>query len=529
MGVYFNLNLKQKKSLYKKDDDISVNVYYYFNKRKLNVSTGVNVKLKDWDENWKKTHSKNPVKPTDEQHKEKNLLIKQKVQEIEKVVHQINLGDEIPSIDLVKSYLKDNNKERVKKSVKKIHFLYLLEEYRKNINKDLVLREGYKKSIRTCLQRIEDFTYDYQKQVGFTLLITDIDNNFQESFLKYLSSLNEQPSTIRKRLKILVSLINWSRERGYTDHIIKVIKFNYDFKRDVIYLERDEVLKLYNFVEFDYENENHSKHTEEYITDNLKGGKTVTYTNLEVYKDMLVFGSGVGCRFGDLVRLRLDNYEFSKDRTKGWITFRMEKSRIGKEVKVPTNNLTFEIWKKYSKNKTRMDFIFPRTKNGKSISNQKMNKHLKYIGEKVGLKRGVKQPKFNLQGQVLDGTDISQPLYGLLSSHIMRRTFIREGLDSGIKPRVLMELSGHTTEKVFKRYYDTLPRELDEEGRKLFSFDLKGKEKIENENNQSSLVGKGETSNRERKLKELKLDFEQGNLTKEIYYELVREVYQIQN
>ncbi len=126
MGVYFNLNLKQKKSLYKKDDDISVNVYYYFNKRKLNVSTGVTVKLKDWDENWKRTHSKNPVKPTDEQHKEKNLLIKQKVQEIEKVVHQINLGDEIPSIDLVKSYLKDNNKERVKKSVKKIHFLYLL-------------------------------------------------------------------------------------------------------------------------------------------------------------------------------------------------------------------------------------------------------------------------------------------------------------------------------------------------------------------------------------------------------------------
>ena len=59
-----------------------------------------------------------------------------------------------------------------------------------------------------------------------------------------------------------------------------------------------------------------------------------TYTNLEVYRDILVFGCGVGCRFGDLISLRLDNYQFSEDRTKGYFVFRMEKSRSGKQVKV---------------------------------------------------------------------------------------------------------------------------------------------------------------------------------------------------
>ena len=65
MSVYFNLNLKKKKSLYSPGEEIPVNVYYYFDKKKLNVSTGVKTTLKDWNENWKSTQSKNPIKKSD--------------------------------------------------------------------------------------------------------------------------------------------------------------------------------------------------------------------------------------------------------------------------------------------------------------------------------------------------------------------------------------------------------------------------------------------------------------------------------
>lgn len=475
MSVYFNLNLKKKKEDYHKSlDEIFVNVYYYFNKRKLNTSTGVSVKLKDWNENWSRTQSKDPIKNTDNLYKSKNLLIKNKVKEIEDIIHQIKFDNQIPSIDLVKSYLNQNEKERIVKSVKNIHFLYVLQEYLKWINStENRSRDGYKKSIRTCVKRIEDFTFEYQKKRGYKLLITDIDNEYQYSLVDFLDKRKEQPSTIRKRLKILVNMINWCRdEKGFTNHSIKVVKIKWDFKRKVIYLERDEVLQLYRFNDFNCENYNHTKYTDEYITDYLKGSKTTVYTNLEVIKDMLVFGCGVGCRFSDLVSLKIGNYEFSKDRTEGWFVFRMKKSEMSKEVRVPSNNLTFLLWNKYSKNKSIDDYIFPRTKNGNPISNQKFNKHIKYIGEKVGLSRLVTYPKFNLEGQVVDGTDTPIPLFNHISSHIIRRTFIREGLDSGIPPRILMELSGHTTEKIFKRYFDTLPSEIDEEGRKMYSRDL---------------------------------------------------------
>ena len=60
----------------------------------------------------------------------------------------------------------------------------------------------------------------------------------------------------------------------------------------------------------------------ELVKNNLKGFKKEevkkTFENLEVYKDILVLGCGVGCRFGDLISLRLDNYQFSEDRSKGY-------------------------------------------------------------------------------------------------------------------------------------------------------------------------------------------------------------------
>lgn len=530
MSVYFNLNLKKKKSLYSTKEEIPVNVYYYFDKRKLNVSTGVKVNLKDWNDNWKSTHSKNPIKPSDPNQKTKNLLIKNKVKEVEDIIHQIQLSGEIPTVDVVKSFLNQNERERVKKSINHLHFLYILQEYRNWINSvENRSREGYKKSIRTCIKRIEDFTFEYQKKVGFKLLMTDIDNQYQYSLIEYLNKLEEQPSTIRKRLKILVNLINWSRDdKGFTDHRIKVVKMSWDFRRDVIYLSRKELLNLWNYSEFTIEHENHTKHTTEYISDTLKNGKTIEYTNLEVIRDMLLFGCGIGCRYGDLVKLKVGNRVFKENdnREEGYFQYRMTKSRTSKEVKVPLNRLTFLLFKKYSKNKKIDDYLFPRTKKGNPISNQKFNKHLKTVGYLVGLTRKVNFPKFNLEGQVVEGTDNPQPLHEFVSSHIMRRTFIREGLDSGIPPRILMELSGHTTEKVFKRYYDTLTEEIDEEGKKMFlTFFPTKKDRKSPKPKKISVEPQILTeTERKRKLMELKSLFEEGLLPEGIYHQKVSDL-----
>ncbi len=308
-------------------------------------------------------------------------------------------------------------------------------------------------------------------------------------------------------------MINWCKKKGYTNHSISIIPFNHEFEKEVLYLSRVEVLQLYTFKDFNFTSPNHSKYTNELITDQLKNDQIINYTNLEVYRDMIVFGSGLGCRFGDLVNLKIDNYEFSEDRTKGFFVFRMEKSRLSKQVKIPVNNLTFQLWKKYSKNKRRTDYLFPRTNKGNPISNQKVNKHIKEIGRIVELTRLVSNPKFTLEGRVIEKSSTRVPLYELLTTHIMRRTFIREGVENNIPTHVLMSMSGHTTEKVFRKYFSTTTKELDKEGQKMFSMDLNETEIQTNE--------KFETSNLESELKKLKVLFEKGLIPESIYLERV--------
>ena len=155
---------------------------------------------------------------------------------------------------------------------------------------------------------------------------------------------------------------------------------------------------------------------------------------------MLLFLCGTGMRFGDMVRLRIDDYEFRDgNRTEGSFSFIMEKTN--RRVVIPIEGYVHQIWKKYSRGKKYRQgyFVFPRTKFGNPISNQKFNQHIKEICEIVGLKRWVRKPKYNLQGKVIIGSDEQVPLYDLVSSHIGRRTFIREHIEIGTPPRKIMK------------------------------------------------------------------------------------------
>lgn len=51
------------------------------------------------------------------------------------------------------------------------------------------------------------------------------------------------------------------------------------------------------------------------------------------------------------------------------------------------------------------------------------------------------------------------PLWSLVSSHIGRRTFIREQVERGVPTRIIMSMSGHKSRKVFDMYYEVLDKE----------------------------------------------------------------------
>lgn len=535
MRVFYELNLKKSYKDYKPSEEIVIKVMYYFQGKRLTNSTGVSVKKKDFDKKWRNRVNKEPIKSTDPQYKEKNLKIKEKLIEVRNTIENLEKDGLIPTTDLVKSHLRENKVQKIKKTLKEVHFLVLFEKFEGWVNSDnYPNRKSYVRTLNPPINDVKDYTNEFQLKNKVLLLPSDIDEDFISGLIKWCYNRGLQPSTIRKRTKILSMFSTWCKKNGFGEVVISKPKtFRPSEERKVICLNRKEVLQLFNFDEFNIDNPRHTSTLEKhkclnYIDDSWtnKNGKehTKTYTSYEVYKDMLLFLCNVGCRFGDMVKMRVGDFVFDDSGVKGMRTgyfrFYMEKSRTNKEVKVSINQMTDRIFRKYVKGKNSNHYIFPRTQFGNSISNQKFNKHTKHIGQIIGLNRRVRQPEFDLYGKIIEGSDQPFPLHEKLVSHIGRRTFIREHIERGTPIRTIMKMTGHTTYKVFDGYYEVIDKDILEVNDDLYSQNLK------EDYNSSNEVSEGEflSTEDENKLKRLHEVFERGGIPKHIYEKKVENI-----
>lgn len=504
------LNYQKPKSQYGKDDEIPIVIVYYYKGEKGKFSTGVSTKIKSWS-----GKSDNPVSKSDSGHQRKNLRIKEVELHLSKVIDGILLKDLIPYPKLVTSEFNRVGVKKEKDTKKEYDFFLLLDEFKKSLDINVEVTISTKKTIRSILHQVENYLKETKRITYFEL--DRFDEEFIENYKWYCVTTKKlSNSTIHKHFRQIRSMVNWCKRRGFSEYTFP--KFNVQFgENDIVFLQRDEILKLFNCRQFDFENPDHIKFTKEYFVDSLNGRKedvTRSYTNWEVYKDMLVFGCGVGCRFSDLVRLKIDNVKYkTKDDPHEYIKFNMVKTK--KEVRVPFNSLTYSIYKKYSRGKTIDQYIFPLTPHGNLVSNQKFNENLKELSKVVGLNRRVVKREF-VGRDVKGDTDMSKPLYEVISSHIVRRTFIREGVNSSLPYHVIRSMSGHSNDKVFQGYFNTLTEEIEKGMEKMFVFDLnigvdEGKVVTMVEE-----VGK-KTNEREERMRMLLSLYESGDLTKVEY------------
>ena len=536
MKVFYELNTKKSFSDYSRNDEVKVSVRYYFQGKRLNVTTGVSVKIKDWDKKWRNRVSKEPIKSSDPDNKEKNLKIREKLIEVRNTIENLEKDGLIPTTDLVKSHLRENKVQKIKKTLKEVHFLVLFERFEGWVNSDnYPNRKSYVMTLNPPIKDVKEYTTEYQLKNKVLLLPSDIDEEFVSGLIKWCYKRGLQPSTIRKRTKILSMFSTWCKENGFGDFYIKKPKsFSPSEEREVICLFRPEVLKLYKFDGFSIENILHTsllnKHKclnyvdDEWIDNN--GNKIRrTYTSYEMYKDMLLFLCNVGCRFGDMVKMKVGDFVFDdtgvRGQRTGYFRFYMEKSRTRKEVKVSINQMTDKIFRKYVKGKSYDHYIFPRTIYGNPISNQKFNKHTKHIGKIIGLNRMVREPEFDLYGKIIEGSDTPFPLYERMVSHIGRRTFIREHIERGTPIRTIMKMTGHTTQKVFDGYYSVLDKDIMSVNDDLYSQTLKedynSQEEVSKPKNKVS-------TDVENELKRLQEFYEKGILPQKIYEKKVEQI-----
>lgn len=171
---------------------------------------------------------------------------------------------------------------------------------------------------------------------------------------------------------------------------------------------------------------------------------------------------GLGLRYIDGVNLKLIHFKEldkrnKKDRKNTYVRgeFVLTPQKTNVVVRIPNTPLIWEIYKKYSSGKNVDDFLFPRTKKGNPISNQKFNKHIKEISKIVGLNRVILKPQYDWNNQVIDGTDNSKRLHEVITSHIGRKTMIRTYVDVGYDRKTIMSITGIQNYKTLDVYYET--------------------------------------------------------------------------
>jgi site-specific recombinase XerD len=156
---------------------------------------------------------------------------------------------------------------------------------------------------------------------------------------------------------------------------------------------------------------------------------------LQKVRDFFLFSCYTGLRFNDTSNLKMT--DIIKDENGiSIISIRMEKTND--YVQIPLITEAVEIIEKYNTHPDRevLNFVLPR------IKNQKINFHLKTIGDTIGIHKTI-------------------------THHVARHTFATRALNRGIPIEVVQKLLGHTDLKTTQIYAKMLTSTIVKEMEKM--------------------------------------------------------------
>jgi len=243
---------------------------------------------------------------------------------------------------------------------------------------------------------------EYSDHTGFEFAFEDLTLAFYDAFNEYLITEKKlSNNTIGRVIKILKTFLNWTFENDY--------QTNLEYKKFKIIEEKIEII---------------------YITDNeLKTifSLDISYEPLARARDLFCFGCFTGLRFSDIAEIGKSNIEDDA------IQIRTQKTKD--LLTIPLLPQAKQILEKY-------DYQLP------ILSNQKLNKHLKTLGKKAKINQLISIQRYRGASRI----DQKIPKHDLITTHTARRTFITLSLEKGIRPEVVMSITGHKDFKSFSAY-----------------------------------------------------------------------------
>lgn len=260
------------------------------------------------------------------------------------------------------------------------------------------------------------------------------DKETLDAYTRYCATeLDMLDISVTKELSLMRWYLNWAAEKGYHDNMIfkKYRARLKDTKKPVIFLDNEELLKLYNF-----KIPKNGSTVKLHRYDGSEYEKVVSdKPSMDKVRDLFCFCAFTSLRYSDMAELRrTDIYDDA---------IHVTTIKTDDPVTIPLNSRAKAILEKY-KAFDFDDLALP------VISNQKMNKYLKEICELCEFNSPVTITSY--QNGVRG--DYTLPKWQLIGTHAARRSFICHALSAGIAPQVVMKWTGHSDYKAMKPYID---------------------------------------------------------------------------
>lgn len=245
----------------------------------------------------------------------------------------------------------------------------------------------------------------YEEHCKLKLYFEDINLEFFEKFLEFSIKVQKNTNnTAYKKNKQLKTFFKWAEDRGmHKNEAYKKVKIREELV-DNVHLSDKELKNLYNLD----------------LSDNLRLDRVRDFFCLECY---------TGQRYSDIAA-----FDFN-DIKNGFWHLRTKKTKD--ILKIPLNQYAMAILNKYKELGT-----LP------ALSNQRINDYLKELAKLAGIDEPIKKVYYRGSKRIEE----IKPKYELISSHVGRRTFVTLSLEKGMRPEVVMTITGHKDLKTFSKY-----------------------------------------------------------------------------
>lgn len=381
-----------------------------YSRKRMFYYTGLRCDLNQWVKNELK---KNQITPDGTTSQKFNA-------ELTKIIGAVNdlfLVYEVANIIPEPGQLREDLKNKLGKTVvlkepEKEGFFDRYDQY----IRDAPLSVGRKKHLKTTYNKLKD----HKPKTSFDKLDVQYLTDFQNYLL---NDCKLSKNTVISELRRLRAFYGYSIKHGWTtNYPFKLFSIDTESYGDPVFITVEERDKLFDA----------------YIPND----------KLLRIRDLFVFQCFIGCRVGDLIKLKKANIingciEYIAAKTKD------EKARV---ARVPLTEKAKTILSRYN---------FPNGDLLPYITDQKYNEFLKELFHYVGITRivTIADPKTR--------ESVQKSIADIATTHMARRVFIGGLHRKGVKNEIIASMSGHTKDsKAFSRYYN-INKEDQEQAMKL--------------------------------------------------------------